>query len=144
MTHIYEVHPIESERHNMPYAPGIRVDGGCSLLFISGATSSPLYHKHPHVPEEHIQPHDIREQARRVFNNIKMVLDAQNLTFRHIVKVTRYLTDMREMDDLNAVQKEFFGDWKPASTTVCVNNLSSPGARVEVEAIAVIPADSGK
>lgn len=142
MTQIYEIHPRESERKYMPYAPAVRVDGNCSLLFISGATSSPLYHQHPHVPEEHIQPDDIREQTRRVLENIKIVLDAQNLTWRHIVRVTRYLTDMREMDAVNEVMREYFGDWKPASTTVCINNLSSPGARIEIEATAIIPLDA--
>jgi enamine deaminase RidA (YjgF/YER057c/UK114 family) len=32
------------------------------------------------------------------------------------------------------------GDWKPASTTICVNQLSTPGARVEIDMIAVYPA----
>jgi 2-aminomuconate deaminase len=35
--------------------------------------------------------------------------------------------------------KEFFGSWTPASTTVCVNQLSTPGARVEIDVIAAIP-----
>jgi enamine deaminase RidA (YjgF/YER057c/UK114 family) len=33
----------------------------------------------------------------------------------------------------------YMGDWRPASTTVCVNALSSPGARVEIDMIAVAP-----
>jgi enamine deaminase RidA (YjgF/YER057c/UK114 family) len=61
------------------------------------------------------------------------------MTWRNVVKVTKYLTDMREMDAVNAVLSETFGDWRPASTLVCVNNLSSPGARVELDMIAVAP-----
>jgi 2-aminomuconate deaminase len=38
-----------------------------------------------------------------------------------------------------AVLAEYFGDWTPASTTVCVNQLSTPGARVELDMIAVYP-----
>jgi 2-iminobutanoate/2-iminopropanoate deaminase len=38
-----------------------------------------------------------------------------------------------------AVMKEYFGPWSPASTTVCVNQLSTPGARVELEMLAVYP-----
>jgi hypothetical protein len=36
----------------MPYAPAIRVESPCGLLFISGATPSPLFHKRPHVIDE--------------------------------------------------------------------------------------------
>jgi enamine deaminase RidA (YjgF/YER057c/UK114 family) len=40
------------------------------------------------------------------------------------------------------VYREYFGDHRPASTMVCVNNLSSPGARVELDMIAVAPRSS--
>jgi len=33
----------------------------------------------------------------------------------------------------------YFGDWRPASTTLCVNQLSSPGARVELDMIVALP-----
>jgi enamine deaminase RidA (YjgF/YER057c/UK114 family) len=32
-----------------------------------------------------------------------------------------------------------FGDWTPASTTVCINQLSTPGARIELDMIAAYP-----
>jgi 2-iminobutanoate/2-iminopropanoate deaminase len=35
-----------------------------------------------------------------------------------------------------AVLKEYLGNWTPASTTVCVNQLSTPGARIELDVIA--------
>jgi hypothetical protein len=54
-----------------------------------------------------------------------------------VVKVTKYLTDMRDMDGMVEVLSEYFGDWKPASTTICINSLSTPGARVELDMIAV-------
>lgn len=139
VTKIEAVHPDPAQAHTMPYAPAIRVSGGGEMLFISGATASPLYHKHPHVDAEHIQPDDIREQTRRALANIKLVLDHEGLTWRHVVKVTKYLTDMREADAMHAVMNEYFGDWKPASTTVCINNLSSPGARIELDMIAIRP-----
>ena len=84
-------------------------------------------------------PDDIAEQTQRSLANIAEVLEATGMTWRNVVKVTKYLTDMREMDAMNAVLNEAFGDWRPASTLVCVNNLSAPGARVELEMIAVAP-----
>jgi len=133
------VHPRPDQEQYMPYAPAIRVEGPADILFISGSTSSPLYHRHPHVPEEHRHPVDIESQTRRAMDGIKSVLDDQGLTWRHIVKVTKYLTDMRDMDGMVTVLAEYFGDWKPASTTICINSLSTPGARVELDMIAVKP-----
>ena len=51
----------------------------------------------------------------------------------------RVLGTNRDMDDLMATMAEYFGAWTPASTTVCVNQLSTPGARVELDMIAVYP-----
>jgi 2-iminobutanoate/2-iminopropanoate deaminase len=68
------------------------VSNAGSLLFVSGATANPLYHKHPHDPEELTPPDDIREQTRRVMENLKLVLDAAGATFHDVVKVTKYLT----------------------------------------------------
>lgn len=139
MGSIKAVHPKPEEAANMPYAPAVEVKGFGSLLFIAGATASPLYHQHPHVPEEHVLPSDMREQTRCALANIKQVLDARGLTWRNVVKLTKYVTDMRDMDDMYAVLEEHFGDWRPAGTLVAVNNLSAPGARVELDMIAAIP-----
>ena len=126
------------ERHvDMPYAPAIRVESPGDMLFISGATPSPLYHKHPHVLAEHEHPIRIEDQTRRCMETIKTILNHEGLTWTDIVKVTKYLTDIRDQDGMVAVLKEYFGHWTPASTTVCVNALSTPGARVELDMIAV-------
>ena len=130
----------QPDRHqDMPYAPAIRIEAPGDLLFISGATPSPLYHKHPHVLSEHNHPLSIEAQTRLAMDNIKTILDHQSLTWTDVIKVTKYLTDMRDMDGMVKVLAEYFGDWTPASTTVCVNQLSTPGARVELDMIAAYP-----
>ena len=95
---IEEVHPRPERAAEMPYAPAVEVTGAGRILFLSGATASPLYHQHPHVKEEHLLPDDIEEQTRRAMDSIQSVLDASGLTWRNVVRVTKYLTDMREMD----------------------------------------------
>jgi 2-iminobutanoate/2-iminopropanoate deaminase len=134
---IEEVHPQPERAAEMPYAPAIEVTGADRIVFLSGATASPLYHQHPHVKEEHVLPDDIEQQTRRAMESIRSVLDAKGLTWRNVVKVTKYLTDMREADAVNRTMNEYLGDHRPASTLLCVNNLSSPGARVELDMIAV-------
>jgi 2-aminomuconate deaminase len=70
---------------------------------------------------------------------IKSILDHEGLTWTDIVKVTKYLTDVRDQDGMVAVLKEYFGAWTPASTTICINQLSTPGARIELDMIAAFP-----
>jgi len=137
--HIEEIQTIPERAAEMPYAPAIRLTGLGDLLFISGATASPLYHKHPHVDEEHRHSGDIREQTRRAMQTIESILQHEGLTWTDVVKVTKYLTDMRDQDGMVAVMNEYFGAWKPASTTVCINQLSTAGARVELDMIAAFP-----
>jgi 2-iminobutanoate/2-iminopropanoate deaminase len=130
----------EPERvKDMPYAPAIRLEGVGDVLYISGATSSPLYHKHPHVEGEHNHSVDIREQTRRAMETIGSILAHEGLAWTDVVKVTKYLTDMRDQDGMVAVMSQYLGDWKPASTTICINQLSTPGARVELDVIAAFP-----
>ena len=133
------VHPKPEEAHTMPYAPAVRIVGACDLMFVSGVTPSPLYHFHPHVDEEHQHPIGIGEQVDRAMKAAKEVLDSVGATWTDVVKITKYLTDIRDMDGMSKAMAPYFGDWKPASTTICINQLSSPGARVELDMIVAIP-----
>jgi len=133
---IQEIQTEPERRPDMPYAPAIRVESPCGLLFISGATPSPLYHKHPHVIAEHDHPNRIEDQTRRCLETVKSILEHEGLTFTDVVKITKYMTDIRDQDGMVAVLREYLGNWTPASTTVCVNQLSTPGARIELEVIA--------
>lgn len=137
-----KVQPDPSQAHKMPYAPAVHIVGAADLMFISGATPSPLYHNHPHVEAEHDHPCDIGEQTRMAMENIKMVLDSKGATFRDVVKVTKYMTDIRDFDGLHRALAPYFGDWQPASTAICVNQLSSPGARIELDMIVALPKSS--
>jgi DNA gyrase subunit B len=102
------VHPQPDRAAEMPYAPAIEVTGASRILFLSGATASPLYHQHPHVKEEHVLPDDIEEQTRRCMASIRSVLDAKGMTWRNVVKITKYVTDMREADAMHKVMNEYF------------------------------------
>jgi enamine deaminase RidA (YjgF/YER057c/UK114 family) len=133
------VQPKPEEAHRMPYAPAVRIVGACDLMFISGATPSPLYHDHPHRDEEHVHPHSIEDQTRNAMDTIASILETAGATWTDVIKVTKYLTDIRDFDGLHRTMNRYFGDWRPASTTLCVNQLSSPGARVEIEMVVALP-----
>jgi 2-iminobutanoate/2-iminopropanoate deaminase len=82
---------------------------------------------------------DVVEQARQVFANLGAVLSAAGATFADVIKVTVYLTDIADRVRINPVRQEVFGDARPASTLVEVSALAVPGAKLEIEAVALIP-----
>jgi reactive intermediate/imine deaminase len=82
---------------------------------------------------------DVVAQARAVFENMRAVLAAGGCTFADVAKVTVYLTDIADRATINPVRQEAFGETRPASTLVEVSALAIPGARIEVECVALVP-----
>jgi len=79
---------------------------------------------------------DFGAQVRRAFENLKAVIAAAGMDFRHVVKATVYLTDMSHFQTLNGIYAEVMGDHKPARSTVAVAALPK-SALVEIDLIAV-------
>ena len=59
-------------------------------------------------------------------------------SFADVVKVTLFLTDIDDRPAVNEVRREVFGVTRPASTLVEVSKLVLDGARVEIEAVALL------
>jgi 2-iminobutanoate/2-iminopropanoate deaminase len=81
---------------------------------------------------------DVVAQARQVFANVGAVLAAAGAGFGDVVKVTVFLVDIDDRPLINTVRQEVFADARPASTLVEVSRLALPGARLEVEAVALV------
>jgi 2-iminobutanoate/2-iminopropanoate deaminase len=111
------------------YTDAVRADG--PLLFVSGV-----------VPVDEagrlVGGDDVVAQARQVFANMGAVLAAGGATFADVVKVTVFLTDVDDRARINTVRQEVFGEARPASTLVEISALAVPGAKIEVEAVAVV------
>ena len=78
---------------------------------------------------------DIREQARRALENLKGVLESQNLGMEDVVKVTIFLKDMGNFSQVNEVYSTYFPSSPPARSTVEVARLPRD-ADIEIEIIA--------
>jgi 2-iminobutanoate/2-iminopropanoate deaminase len=81
---------------------------------------------------------DVVAQTRQVFENMRAILAAAGCGFENVVKVTIFLTDIDDRPAINPVRQEVFGEARPASTLVEVTRLAVSGARVEIEAVAVV------
>jgi reactive intermediate/imine deaminase len=103
------------------------------LLFVSGIVA---------VDEQRglVGGGDVVTQARCVFENMRQVLAAAGCTLADVVKVTVFLTDIEDRPLVNPVRQEAFGETRPASTLVEVPALVIPGAKIEVECVALVPA----
>ncbi len=113
-----------------PYSQGIRAG---SFVFVSGQI--PL---DPHTGD--IVPGDIRAQTRRALENLRGVLEAAGSSLEKVVKTTIFLASMEDYGAVNEVYAEFFGDSRPARSTIEAAMLPK-GVAVEIEAIAI--ADTG-
>jgi 2-iminobutanoate/2-iminopropanoate deaminase len=103
-----------------------------NLLFVSGIV--PVDERGALVGGD-----DVVAQTRQVFENMRSVLAAAGCGFEDVVKVTVYLLDIGDRATINPVRQEVFAANRPASTLVEVGALALPGAKVEVEAIALVP-----
>ena len=116
------------------YANAVRFS---NMLFISGLT--------PHDEAgKLVGENDAAAQADRILRNIQKVLTAAGASFADVLKVTVFLTDLSDRVRINPVRQKYFGSARPASSLFGVTGLALPGMRVEIEAIAGIPAGHGQ
>ncbi|HET7552940.1 MAG TPA: RidA family protein [Gemmatimonadaceae bacterium] len=79
-------------------------------------------------------------QAEQAFRNLDRALRAGGSSLANVVKVTIYLTDMRNFAKIVELRGRWFTAPYPADTIVEVRSLYSPDAMIEIEAIAVVDA----
>jgi 2-iminobutanoate/2-iminopropanoate deaminase len=78
----------------------------------------------------------IKEQTRRVLDNLKAILEASGASLNSVVKTTVFLADMGEFAAMNEVYTSYFTEHKPARSTVQAARLPRD-VKVEIDAIAV-------
>lgn len=109
-----------------PYSQAIQADNG--MVWLSGqigldATTGEL-------------KEGLEDQTKQIFINIEGVLEAAGLTKTNIVKTTVFVTNIGDFLKVNDLYSQFFGDHKPARSTVEVSSLPK-GAVIEIEVLAV-------
>jgi enamine deaminase RidA (YjgF/YER057c/UK114 family) len=86
---------------------------------------------------------DATAQAERAMANIRQLLEEAGAHLEDLCRITVYLTDIRLREEVYRVIGRHLKGVFPVSTGVVVSALARPEWLVEVEATAVIPADSG-
>jgi 2-iminobutanoate/2-iminopropanoate deaminase len=101
-----------------------------NLIWVSGALG---------VADDGSVPDDVAKQAELALASIDACLKAVGAGPEHVVKVNVYLTDIDDRPKINPARQRYFGEHRPASTLVGVTSLVLAGAKVEIEATAVLP-----
>ena len=110
-----------------PYSQGMKAG---NIIYTSGQL--------PIVPETgELLKGDIQKETRLCLENVKAVLEEGNATLKDVVKVSIYITDIKNFPMINEVYEEYFSEHKPARTLVEVSQLPK-GGDIEIEAIAIL------
>ena len=80
---------------------------------------------------------DIDAQIRRVFDNLAAVAEAAGGSFRDVVKLNVFLTDLGHFARVNEIMAEYFQQPYPARAAIGVAALPR-GAGVEMDAVLVL------
>ena len=110
-----------------PYVQAIKANG---LVYTAGQI--PLDPKTSNIIEG-----GIKEQTRRVMENLKAVLAAAGSSLDQVVKATVFLKNMTDFAAMNEVYGEYLESAKPARSTVAVAELPR-GALIEIDLIALL------
>ncbi len=81
---------------------------------------------------------DIEEQFRIAYEKLSTILEAADLSFKHVVRTVDYVTvgSMEDYPKTVEVRREVFGDVPPSTTIVVVNSLPEPGTLIAIEVMA--------
>ena len=115
------------------YTQVVEVAGGSRMVYVAGQLGT--------TPDHKLVGADFRPQAEQVFANLEVALAAAGAGFAGVVKINSYLADISHLPILREVRARHLNAAAlPASTTITVSGFAIPGALLEIEVVAVVPA----
>ena len=100
-----------------------------NMLFIAGSTAGGTS----------AATGDIAAQTEAILDKFEVILAANGGSLSNVVKVTSFVTDLREAPAAGEVRMKRFAGAFPASTQVQVAALGTPDLKIEIAAIAILP-----
>ena len=125
MPEIHYHFPAGNKSTMGPYSPAVEVG---EFVFVSGQI--------PRDKAGAIVANSIEAATQTALDNLREVLIAAGCTPADVVKTTVFMQDLNDFEGMNKTYAAFFGNHRPARSTVQVAKLPA-NARVEVECIAV-------
>ena len=100
-----------------------------NLLFIAGSTARGTA----------AETGDIAAQTEAILDKFQHILEENGASLSNVVRVTSFVTDLREAAAAGEVRLKRFAWAFPASTQVQITALGTPDLKIEIDAIAVLP-----
>jgi 2-iminobutanoate/2-iminopropanoate deaminase len=110
------------------YSPGVRAG---DFLYVSG--QGPI-----DPATDQLSEGDVQHQTRLTLSNVQRILTAGGATLADVVKCSVFLRDIADFHKMNPVYAEFFGEHKPARTTVEAK-FHQAAMLVEIDCVAYKP-----
>jgi len=117
--------PESFKKLGLPFSEAVRAG---DLLFLSGQLGN-------QPGSLGLVEGGVEAETRQTIENIKAVLERNQLSLDRVVKCTLFLADIAEWPKVNAVYKTYFGENPPARSALAASGLALD-ARVEIECIA--------
>jgi 2-iminobutanoate/2-iminopropanoate deaminase len=106
-----------------PYSPAVRAG---DFIFLAGQV--------PVDPAtDRLSPGDIEHETRLVLNNVRRIVEGSGASLSQVVRVGVFLKDGADFAKMNAVYAEFFGEAKPARTTIVCGFMAD--IRIEIDCV---------
>ena len=100
-----------------------------NLLFIAGSTARGTA----------AETGDIAAQTEAILDKFQHILEENGASLSNVVRVTSFVTDLREAAAAGEVRLKRFAGAFPASTQVQIAALGTPDLKIEIDAISVLP-----
>ncbi len=110
-----------------PYSPAVRAG---DFIFVAGQLAVDP------ATQQYV-PGDIQQETRMTLNNIKTILEGAGASVKDVVRVGVFMADGSEFAKMNEVYAEFFGDDKPARTTIVCKFAAD--IKIEIDCVAYSP-----
>jgi 2-iminobutanoate/2-iminopropanoate deaminase len=110
-----------------PYSPAVKAGG---WVYVSGQVAVD-------TSNNQVSLGDVQHETRLILHNVKAILAGAGASLAQVVKCTVYLANGADFAAMNEVYAEFFGEHKPARTTV-VCQFALAGIKVEIDCIAYV------
>ena len=90
----------------------------------------------PMTPDgELLDDRSVAEQTDRCLENVAAILESEGLSLSDVLKVSVFLDDIDDFEEMNEVYSGYFGEEPPARSALEVGKIPK-GAALEIEAIA--------
>ena len=123
---LHAIHSNQAPAAIGPYSQAVRVG---NLVYTSGQI--------PLDPKTMELVQGFEEQTVQVFENLKAVIEAAGGSFKDVVKLNIFLTDLSHFAKVNEIMGRYFEQPYPARAAIGVAALPR-GAQVEMDGILVI------